>query len=120
MLPSAGGTRAELPLALTKHPTSYREFKVPVPKAVAAFVHAAGGAGVMILQFGSADAPLPAQHEKVFWLDVKSEGLPKKFHCSPWPLLALTMPVPLKSFPMSCGYQGWPLCKVTMELTCQP
>src|SRR3954447_9272522 len=46
--------------------------------------------------------------------EVKSAVLPKKFQRS------LPSPVKLISFPVSTTFQGCPVCKVTIEFTCQP
>src|SRR5438067_5180079 len=89
-------------------------FTAPGPKAVAAEVHDAGITSVA--QPPSAEAPEPLAHGMGFWSDWKSPGLPAKFHCSPCPLVAEITFVPLKSLLKSCGYHGWPVCRVVIAL----
>src|ERR1700693_3962630 len=52
--------------------------------------------------------------------EVKSLGLPKKSQRSPVLCGLLDFWVPLKLLPMSCGAQGNPVCRVTIELSCHP
>src|SRR3974377_1354221 len=51
---------------------------------------------------------------------LKSEGFPKKSHCSPLAAALLISPVPLKSVVKSLTPHGAPLCRFTMELIDHP
>src|SRR5258708_25482913 len=52
--------------------------------------------------------------------EVKSLGLPKKSQGSPRLCGLLDLPVPLMPVWASCGAQGNPDCRVTIELSCHP
>src|ERR1700704_2940249 len=74
------------------------------------------------LDVGAVAVPPPGKYgiPVVFGTAVKSLGLPTKSQASPKGLGLKASPVPLKSLVKSCTAQGVALCKVTMELICQP
>src|SRR5690348_13807988 len=132
-VPSAGGSKKDLPFLLTKQP--------PVPPAIATLSDCAVAAvrcemhpcqsalvwaeesetgfglpGVMYVHEPEAGSVTSPTHSGIEFCppDLKLAADPKRSQRS------ANSPVPLKSLLVSNDCQGWPLCRDKIPLTCQP